>query len=166
MKRYKELRIRLTAKYKKHNIKGHIGKLENYRFNKTLVREILSAVANGEKDSVTSMTGKWAALAREAGVKKRLDLSQPKTLSARLAMPQNLIFFEIWCLLIQILADCSCLNQLCTSWNLKSMLVGVYFYMYYPQLWNSSIIHRLMKTWQRLGTNECQKQITSDCFAM
>ena len=58
MKWYRELRIRLTAKYKKHNIKGHIGKLENYQFNKTLVRERLSAVANGEMDSVTSMTAK------------------------------------------------------------------------------------------------------------
>ena len=70
MKRYKELRIRLTAKYKKHNIKGHVGKLENYQFNRTLVRERLSVVANGETDLGTSMTGKRAGLARETGVKK------------------------------------------------------------------------------------------------
>ena len=50
MKRYKELQIRLTAKYKNHNIKGHTGMLENYQFNKTLVRERLSAAANRETD--------------------------------------------------------------------------------------------------------------------
>ena len=69
MKRYKELRIRLRAKYKKHNIKGHVGKLENYQFNRTLVRERLSAAANRETGLGTSMTGKRAGLARETGVK-------------------------------------------------------------------------------------------------
>ena len=81
MKRYKELQIRLTAKYQKHNIKGHVGKLADYQFNKTLVMERLSAIANGETDLSTSMTGKRAGLSREAGVKKQSDLPQPKTLN-------------------------------------------------------------------------------------
>ena len=115
MKRYKELRIRLTAKYKKHNIKGHVGKLENYQFNRTLVRERLSAVASGETDFVTSMTGKRAGLSREAGVKKRPDLPQPKTLNA--TKPH--LFLDLVLTYTNTSRDCSHLNQLCTSWNLN-----------------------------------------------
>ena len=45
------------------------------------MRERISAVASGETDLGTSMTGKRAGLAREAGVEKRPDLPQPKTLN-------------------------------------------------------------------------------------
>ena len=40
----------------KNNIKGHVGKLENYQFNISLVSEILSSITKGEKDLGISMT--------------------------------------------------------------------------------------------------------------
>ena len=66
----------------KNNIKGHVGKLENYQFNISLVSEMLSSITKGQKDLGISMTRKWAHLATETGVKKRPDFLQPKSLKA------------------------------------------------------------------------------------
>ena len=155
MKRYKELRIRLTAKYKKHNIKGHVGKLENYQFNRTLVRERLATVANGEMDLGTSMKGKWAALAREAGVKKRSELPQPKTLN--IGQVSDATKPHLFLDLVLTNTNTSRLR------SLKSILYIMEFEIYVswsllllPTILKLLNYLRLTNTWQPLGVNECE----------
>ena len=133
-KECKELRIRLTAKYKKHNIKGHIGKLENYQFNKTLERERLSAVANGEMDSVTSMTAKDSVGQVNDATKPHLfwDLVLANTNTSKLFIFKSIMYimeFEIF-----------------VSWSLLLLPTTL-------KLLNNL---RLTNTWQPLGVNECE----------
>ena len=71
---YQKLRIRMAAKYKKNPEKSHVGRLENYVFDENIILKRLQETAGSK------MRGRWAALAREANVRKRPGLKVTATL--------------------------------------------------------------------------------------
>lgn len=77
---YRELRMKQNSRYQENPQKTHVGRLENYLFDRDMVDKHLEEKSNGSSDLGDKMIGKWEELARCAGVRRCGD-QQPKTMN-------------------------------------------------------------------------------------
>lgn len=69
---YREQRMMECGEYRVNRKKNHTGDLDKYAFDKEMVKDRLRELCDENKDLGSAMHLKWAKLAREAGLRKKV----------------------------------------------------------------------------------------------